>query len=312
MNPEATLREQPSESGLKVPENECGFWEPRLGRSQPGAPLGESSDDPDIEAALRAYLTAVKFSILPPKAHVRALVDLYFQSIQPFLPIIDVDDFQAKSRKDSESTLLKQAVCLIASKHDSAGSHLYLGDDQVLLSHRDFGKRLYRSIEATLNARLEEDRIILIQVLSLLSMFVEGTDGAEQASMHLSLAVHHAHTIGMQFGRGNDGDKRSEYYHRLFWCLTSLDIANAAINSRPRAMHTQDERLENPTTWPETRYTPFGMWLELSAALDTAIYFYRPNVDERATGWEDGFPSFEEIIGDKGDIMEPTIVGKCN
>jgi hypothetical protein len=203
--------------------------------------------------------------------------------------------------------MLLQTICIIASRHDQAKQHLVLQEDGKVLEPRNFAKRLYRSVNAALNAKLERDRTVLIQVLALLSQYAEGTEGAEVASIHLSEAIHHAHTIGMQFGRARD-DERAEYFNNFYWCLWSLDRLNSTMNGRPIFISDADSRIDSPLAHEETKHTPFGIYLQITFALDHIINYYRPRHDT-CTGWEKEFPGFEGMLGDKGHDINPSILG---
>jgi hypothetical protein len=204
-----------------------------------------------------------------------------------------------------------QAICIVASKHGHAAPHLMLGDDPRLLSPREFSQRLYNAVIAGLEAKLEKNRIVLIQVLALISLHSEGPDGAEQASMHLAQAIHHAHTFGLQFGHQwkNQRSDSGENLEDLFWCLWSLDKINACMNGRPLIMHDRDSSLTKLPTDPEKRSSPFGVWLQISEMLDKVIDYYRPGRSTEETGWEgDDFLGFEEMVGDGEDRLPPPIM----
>lgn len=302
LHPEAIL-EQAAGSN----QNECGYWMNRSSENKQNRHRGMQTDE---ERALERYLFTIDISVLPPKEHLDALLEIYFSSIHPVLPIVDSERPGRRRNGTLLSPMILQAICVIASRHDKARPHLVIyGNGRM--EPRDFAQRLYRSVVAALNANLETDRIVLIQALALLSLHVEGTDGAEKASMHLSQAIHHAHTLGMQFGKAR-GDDRAEYFHSLFWCLWSLDKLNATMLARPLLMHDRDNHLESPLSNPDLKHTPFGIWLQIAALLDRITDFYRPTVDPSTTGWEEGFPGFEEVIGDSGETIEPPILGKPN
>lgn len=261
----------------------------------------------DEERALERYLFIIDVSVLPAKEHLDALLEIYFSSIHPVLPIVDSERPGRRRNETLLSPMLLQAICVIASRHDKARPHLVIYGNEPI-EPRDFAQKLYGSVVAALNANLESDRIVLIQALALLSLHVEGTDGAEQASMHLAQAIHHAHTLGMQFGKAR-ADDRAEYFHTLFWCLWSLDKMNSTMHARPLLMHDRDNRLESPLSNPDLRYTPFGIWLQIATLLDRITDFYRPMVDPSTTGWEEGFPGFEGVIGVSGETLDPSILG---
>ncbi|QDS75502.1 hypothetical protein FKW77_004871 [Venturia effusa] len=298
LHPEAIL-EQAAGSN----QNECGYWMNRSSENKQNRHRGLQTDE---ERALERYLFTIDVSVIPPKEHLDALLEIYFSSIHPVLPIVDSERPGRRRNGTLLSPMILQAICVIASRHDKARPHLVIYGN-VRMEPRDFAQRLYRSVVAALNANLETDRIVLIQALALLSLHVEGTDGAEKASMHLSQAIHHAHTLGMQFGKAR-GDDRAEYFHSLFWCLWSLDKLNATMLARPLLMHDRDNHLESPLLNPDLKHTPFGIWLQIAALLDRITDFYRPTVDPSTTGWEEGFPGFEEVIGDSGETIEPPIL----
>lgn len=307
LQPEAVfLRERGKVSVV----NECGHWErpPRRASALPDevdARQLRPSAMGDLTAAeqeaLDAYLFAFKVDLLPPPEHLEALRSVYFSSIHPILPIVDKAELER-----SLPTMLLQAICLVAAKHTKARSHLTF-DDTALLTPREFAKRLYKSITTALSVSVHKNKILEIQVLALLAMHVEGPQGQEQASLHLAQAIHHAHSIGMQFGTARS-DNRAEYTTQLFWCLWTLDKLNCATSGRPLLMHDQDNHLESPISNPELKHTPFGIWLQLAEAMDSVIVFYRPKSDPTATGWEEGFPNFEEMLGEEGSHLdEPTL-----
>lgn len=259
------------------------------------------------EKALESYLSVVNVSLLPPKQHLDSLLQIYFTYIHPVLPIVDQERPGRRNNGALLSPMLLQAICIVSSRHGTARSHLILSTASSPMEPREFAKRLYKSINAALNAKLEKDRIVLIQVHALLSLYVEGADGAEQASLHLLQAVHGAHTLGMQFGKWR-ADDRADYSQGLFWCLWGLDRLNCTTAGRPVMVHDRDNRIESPLSNPEIKHTPFGVWLQLASLLDQVIPFYRPNTDPSCTGWEDVFPGFEDMLGDNIDKFDPSIL----
>lgn len=289
--------------------HECGYWVPRSATDRKSSRSRQVLDAE--EQALDQYLSLVNVDLLPPHEHLDALIKIFFSYVHPLLPI--VDSARPGSRKSGKllSPMLLQTICIITSRHDRARPHLILAESGSPMGPRVFAKRLYKSVIAALNAKLEHDRTVLIQVLALMSLYVEGTDGCENASIHLAQAIHHAHTIGMQFGRAR-GDERAEYFQESFWCLWILDKLNSTMNGRPLFISDEDSRLDSPLSQQETKYTVFGIFLQIASALNHIITYYRPRTDATCTGWEEGFPGFEEIIGDKADLINPSMLGRLS
>lgn len=328
LNPEAVLREHVYSEKGKTTQSpvipSIGQWiegeNPRPLAGQPGAPASHldeasptSNQDFKVQRALHQYLDAVGVSIVPPRKCQDGLLSLYFAYVQPLLPLIDHDIFSERYRQGTESRLLMQAICVVASKHADAAAYLCLGDDPRKMGPREFSHRLYHAIIAGIEAKLEKNRLVLIQVLALISLHVEGPDGAEQASMHLAQAIHHAHTFGLQFGHQwrNQKSEDQENLEDLFWCLWSLDKMNACMNGRPLIMHDRDNSLTRLPTDPEKRSSPFGVWLQISEMLDKVIDYYRPGSKAEETGWEgDDFLGFEEMVGDGEDKLDGPIMSE--
>ncbi|KAF2473369.1 uncharacterized protein BDR25DRAFT_131517 [Lindgomyces ingoldianus] len=329
LNPEAVLREQVHSVHERGKSNHSpilppiGQWvEGQDGRAPnlPGQPqestarLNETSpqttQEATVQRALQSYLDAVGVAILPPRKDQDALLDIYFAYVQPLLPIVDKNLFSAQYSQQTEPRLLMQAICIVASKHGDAAPHLCLEDDARMLP-REFSQRLYNAVIAGIEAKLEKNRVVLIQVLALISLHCEGPDGAEQASMHLAQAIHHAHTFGLQFGHQwkNQKSDSQENLEDLFWCLWSLDKINACMNGRPLIMHDRDNSLSRLPSDPEKRSSPFGVWLQISEMLDKVIDYYRPGRAVEETGWEgDDFLGFEEMVGDGEDKLDGPIM----
>ncbi|KAF2432812.1 hypothetical protein EJ08DRAFT_584845 [Tothia fuscella] len=300
--PEAVLQAQ--ERDPNPQDHECGYWIlPAKGRT--GSTTKSNTLETDNQA-LQTYPSLVDVSVLPPKEHLDSLLQIYFTYIHPILPVVDQERPGRRRNGALLSPMLLQAICIVASRHGSACDHLILPTLSSLMEPREFAKRLYKSINAALNAKLEKDRIVLIQVHTLLSLYVEGTDGAEQASLHLVQAVHGAHTLGMQFGRSR-ADNRAEYVDGLFWCLWGLDRLNSTTAGRPVMVHDRDNRIDSPLFNPQVKYTPFGVWLQLTNLLDKVIAYYRPHNDSACTGWEEEFPGFEDMLGSSADQLDPSI-----
>ncbi|KAH3980595.1 hypothetical protein HBI56_111240 [Parastagonospora nodorum] len=326
LNPEAVLREQvhgergkPAQSPSIPP---IGQWieerDQRPLSTQGGSTSSRinetgphSTQEVKVSRALQQYLDAVGVDILPPRKSQDVLLDIYFSYVHPLLPLVDQELFLEQYRHGRESRILMQAICIVASKHANAKDLLVLDEDQQLLTPREFSQRLYNAVIIGIEAKLEKNRVVLIQVLALISLHCEGADGAEQASMHLAQAIHHAHTFGLQFGHQwkNQSSESQGNLEDVFWCLWSLDKINACMNGRPLLMHDRDNSLRQLPSDPEKRSSPFGIWLQISEMLDKVIDYYRPGRSAEETGWEgDDFLGFEEMVGDGEDKLEGPIM----
>lgn len=243
----------------------------------------EPAASPDAEAA-----------VLPSLSDQRALFNIYFLRIHPMLPILDEEQCRKALEKGEFSTMIAQAICILASKDPQAIPHLRLQDSSPsLLSQSRFCSTLYRDITLGLNRRRERNRYHLIQALALLSLHTDsGPEGVEDASMHLAQAVHHALTIGLHLGRSSG---RRRMYDKLFWCLWCLSLFNAASNGRPRLMSDLDIGLRIEDIY-EHCHPAFRVLLTLSQLLARVIRLYQPTSDPEVNGIDHEFPSFEIVV----------------
>ncbi|KNG85528.1 fungal specific transcription factor [Aspergillus nomiae NRRL 13137] len=197
------------------------------------------------------------------------------------------------------SVFLERAICLVAAKDRTAYPWLRLATSGPVMTPRQFCSELYRGLVVSLHEGLETDRITRIRTLALMSLHCEGHEGAEAASMHLCQAIHQAQTVGLHLDR--PGQIPGDSSTGLFWCLWTLDKMHACIGGRPVLFADRDIGIKKPGLKPSHARTAFDAWFAISDLLAHVISFYRPTSDH-TVGWEAGFPTFEEIMGD--DVRE--------
>lgn len=108
---------------------------------------------------------------LPPKAVQDTLVDVFFKWVAPILPVIDRHAFmrQYNSAEDPPSTLLLQAVLMVASRYSTSQQ----SSEEYTVSPRTF----YKKAKALYDAGYETNLITVIQAVVLLGAYWEGPDG---------------------------------------------------------------------------------------------------------------------------------------
>ncbi|KAJ5698375.1 hypothetical protein N7462_000380 [Penicillium macrosclerotiorum] len=233
-------------------------------------------------------------AVLPTKQSQRALIDVYFQRLNPVLPLVNEDHFRAHLDQGTVSPYLLQAICLAASKDHRATPLLRMATQSTPLSFQSFSKLLYDDLTHSIALKYEKNKVRLIQILSLLSLHVSDSESSEMAPLYLGQAVHHAHTLGLHLGK-HTANMEDKTLTMLFWCLWSLDRWNAAINGRPLAINDLDMGQDLASMMPLFD-KPFRVWMCVSSALGKALELYRPARD--LTGNSDNFdiPTFEAIL----------------
>ncbi|CAD0086988.1 unnamed protein product, partial [Aureobasidium mustum] len=231
-----------------------------------------------------------------------SLIDIYFARLNPLLPIVDEATFRNTERK---SQLVMYAMCLVASRDQNARRYLRFLESPEPLTPRKFASRVYASLRWGVQLERERDKINLIQILALMSLYSEGPDGTVDASMHLSQAIHHGQTIGLHLGRSSGhGGSRT----RLFWALWILSSFNAGLNGRPRQILDLDIGLKLEEAYeisaPGTR-----ILLAISQLLTKIIGLYQPTAALDIMGIEEDYESFENILDRCGAWdLEPNVI----
>lgn len=305
LNPESLIRERLYEPTANPLRDRIGLWinSPAAQKAKPHRVTGqteESSNAPEAkDEQATASLLQQRFSAgmqacqrLPSSTR-EPLVAIYFNSVNHIIPIIDQGCLQTQA-SGSASPILEKAMCLTAAKTSAATSYLTLTPYGPLLSSRQFCSGIYKELVVAMDAELEPDRLTRIRVLALMSLHCEGYEGAEAASLHLCQAIHQAQTVGLHLGRPNQSS--TDPLTKLFWCLWTLDKMHASIGGRPVLLADRDIGVVKPNVAQSPRGA-FEVWLAISELLATVISFYRPAADP-TSGWEEGFPAFEQIVGE--------------
>ncbi|KAK5551460.1 hypothetical protein LTR46_010474 [Exophiala xenobiotica] len=265
---------------------------------------------PRVAASMKRYLRVIHDFEIPDNRVCEALIDIYFATVHHFIPLVDERAFRQARRSNSLSIALMLAVILAACRDHRAKPFLRFASKDQLLPPREFAQRIYTHLTSLLKADAEKDKVTLIQVHALMSLHCEGPTGNETASLNLLTAIHYLQVLGMHLPRADEADK-SGAFSRIFWCIWSLDRLNAAFNGRPTIIHERDmaHRAAFTCEAHETQqWVAFLIWLKLTDLLDKTIAFYRPGADPTSTGWETGFPSFEELITEDAQRISPDII----
>jgi hypothetical protein len=311
LNPESLIREKLDEPTGNPQRDRIGLWinspaaqtaKPRSGQraqaigkdSTTKTPSQTASDSQAVAPLHRRFAAGIQAYEQLPLATRQPLSAIYFSKVNHILPIVDREFLHAQA-EGSASVLLEKAICLTAAKTPMASPHLRLVPTGPVLPSRQFCSEIYEQLVVAMDAELEPDRLTRIRVLALMSLHCEGYEGAEAASLHLCQAIHQAQTVGLHLGRPNQTSADS--LTKLFWCLWTLDKMHASIGGRPVLLADRDIGLVKPDVNARKSRGAFDVWLSVSDLLATVISFYRPSAESTA-GWEEGFPSFEDIVGE--------------
>lgn len=234
---------------------------------------------------------------IPEGSDFRVLYKIYLKDIHPIFPVLDCDVFEALSPSSPERGLLRQALCIAASTSPMAKGYLKTPSRSAGYTSRDeFIKDMVFSIRYLLSIGLVKDKIILVQVLSLVALFTQFARDRDLSAELSASAVGYCHTSGLhlqgQITRGND--RLGSVHIRLFCCVWALDKLNAAFHGRPVMMHERDIGRDLETCFAQQEPC-FQLFLRTVSLLDNIIELYRPRKDLSVIPEHD-FPLFEDVV----------------
>lgn len=232
--------------------------------------------------------------IKPTSTQLDGLVNVYFKRIHPFFPLLEEDEFRQAYKDGSIPEALTYALSLVAAKDSEAQHYFATSDSETKWSPRQLCRSLHAKVKAAVTAPGRQDKLTLICMQALLSMHTEGSDGAEEASLYLVQAMHHCQTLGLHLSSSFPA-RDGKHTKRLFWCLWILDRFSAAVNGRPIMMADNDVAIEQFQPG-ESGFPAFEILIKVTAILNEVIGYYRPGNPPTTTGWEQGYPGYEEIV----------------
>lgn len=255
--------------------------------------ISNHTSDSLLSKMLLPLLEDKCYRLLPKPSDVDALISIYLDEIHPIFPVVQLQAYNAMPSDSPTKMILSQAVCLAASSNLRAKTFLALSTDTPM-SSRSFARRMSSAILLSLDLRLVTDKVVLIQLLILLSLFTQLSKDSHTSAYLLSQAVSYAHTLGLHL-RAQETRPDHREMTTLFCCLWALDRLNAAFHGRPVLMHERDSGRDlEACLKQQTDY--FQLFLRVVLLLDRIIDLYRPLPEGGSTGWESDFPAFEDLV----------------
>ena len=162
-----------------------------------------------------------------------ALVEAFFNEINPGFPVVDESEFR-RCYEDVENPpplLLYQAILL-------AGAHV-CQHPKVLRSRSLVKGVLFKRAKALWDLRFENDRVTLVQAALIFSWHVENVDNVSANSYYwISVACSIAHGLGMHRNLNRSAGTVMPLFtrhlcRRLWWTLFQAAVLSAIDHGRP-------------------------------------------------------------------------------
>ncbi|ORX59479.1 hypothetical protein DM01DRAFT_1332954 [Hesseltinella vesiculosa] len=228
---------------------------------------------------------------VPPKPVLDRLVDLYFEKLNRFLPIIDEQEFMEKYEKGqvTEPLLISIARTTLQMISD---------DDPVFPASQVTRRALYEKCSSIMNNDYDIDFMVpdisTIQIL-LLGALTSGDWGPKSTNwLAVSIAVKMAQDLGLHRSNNqwNASGERGEARKRLWWSAYVIDRWVCAGLGRPLSVNDADCDLEYPSVGENGEYTAFVAVVKLSCILGDVL---RAICSPRARSMSDQSKEIEQI-----------------
>jgi hypothetical protein len=132
---------------------------------------------PQMSNLLLPLLEEQCLKLLPRPDSIEFLTRIYLLDIHPIFPVLDARSFKQMIDGTAAKIILTQTLCLAASTNCKDLSQLNLvGAISPPLNRKAFIQQLYTAIQTSLHLGLVKDKLVLTQVLSILSMYTQFSD----------------------------------------------------------------------------------------------------------------------------------------
>ncbi|KAH6884580.1 fungal-specific transcription factor domain-containing protein [Thelonectria olida] len=184
----------------------------------------------------------------PDKKLADKLIQAYFDHVNCGWPIIDKEWFMhqtdGRDPRNPVPLALLNAVFLV-------GAHVLSAQDE---SMRPMQHVFFHRAKALIDCRLEQDRIMYVQVALLLTWYSDGLEEVVANAWHwIGIATRTAFGIGMHqdVTQSRMQAVQKRIYTRLWWVLFQFDTIASASCGRPQVINIADSDV------PELKYSDF-------------------------------------------------------
>ncbi|OLN97071.1 hypothetical protein CCHL11_02126 [Colletotrichum chlorophyti] len=289
LNPEGTfLADSPGTTRGYAQSNSVGVWYSR--RAARSEDQSELASVVSVDHAEHSFL-----SVLPRAAHYAKLEEIYVRDVHRILPVMNLGILE-KPNSTVSRILCKQAICLAAGPNPAARSYLTLGEDSpTVLTYPEFAQRLTSAIRKALNLGLVKDRVHVVAILVIMSLYTHFSEDRHLSAELAAQAVSNAQTVGLHLQNPPARSDDPAYLTRLFCCVWAMDQLNAAFHGRPMMIHERDLGRDMVVCIQE-QDSCFRLFLEIVALLGRIIDLYRPAAKTSGCLVMEDLPSFESLV----------------
>ncbi|KAJ7072035.1 fungal-specific transcription factor domain-containing protein [Mycena amicta] len=279
LNFQSDLTGVTAQVGPILPSKRVQFWEPALWIFPP-----PGDDSPEYA--------------FPPTALMQTLVDLYFNEVNPYLPLLHQPTFRAKVAdelhlRDHRFAATLLMVCALGARHCDDPSVLL--EDAPIVGHTA-GWKWHEQVRVLPKNLIYKPDLYELQTVALSSLFLQGLSSTAIAWNQIGFGLRRAQDVGAHRQRRDPCPSAdNEHWKRAFWQYVSIGvIACKFLTSTPSfdqdpPVECDDEywdkqgaeKFKQPSDKPSQMayFTCLIKLLEIQAAVTSNIYRTRKPKD---------------------------------
>ncbi|KZT67994.1 hypothetical protein DAEQUDRAFT_728533 [Daedalea quercina L-15889] len=205
---------------------------------------------PWLAAQLQELPRPHKQSDFPEESLMNLLIELYFQEVQPFTPLLHRPTFERNIREGLHledvgfgSTVL--LVCAIGAR--------FTDDPRVCLqdypeNRLSSGWEWFKQVQMIRQSMLAPPRLYDLQVYCLTAIFLQGSSAPQASWTLIGVGIRMAQDVGAHRKKVYNVKPtvEEELWKRAFWVLVSMDRSISSVLGRPCAIQDEDFDLDLP------------------------------------------------------------------
>ncbi|KAJ8095577.1 Gypsy retrotransposon integrase-like protein 1 [Marasmius tenuissimus] len=185
----------------------------------------------------------------PEPTLLSSLVSLYFDHVNPYLPILHRGVFENSVREGLHHRNIHFAgvllvVCATGARYSDDPRVLEDYDNEgVEKSRLTAGWKWFRQVRLIRSSFLTPSSLYELQLYCIAPFFLQGTTTPEASWIILGVAFRFAQDLGIHQRRPEtitNPTVESQLWNRAFWGLIAVDVMISTFLGRPRAMSTDD------------------------------------------------------------------------
>ncbi|KAF8634298.1 hypothetical protein AX17_004250 [Amanita inopinata Kibby_2008] len=182
--------------------------------------------------------------VYPEDDLLSSLVDIYFDNIYHFVPLLHRPTFERSISeglhfKDSLFGATVLLVCALGSKYSDDPRVFTEGSNTT----RSAGYKWFKQVNISRRSFSMKASLYELQMHALTALYIQSTVGSQGAWTHIGVALRMAQDVGAHRRRpklNGSTTADAELWKRAFWVLLSIDRILSSFSGRPCILHEEE------------------------------------------------------------------------